>query len=1194
MSYIPPTSEPIAIIGSACRFPGDSTSPSKLWELLKNPRDLSQEIPSDRFNAQGFYHPDGEHHGTTNAPKAYFLDQDHRHFDATFFNITPKEAEAIDPQGKILLETVYEGMESTGITLQESMGKKIAVFVGTMTADFDLLTGKDELMFSQYCATGTSRAIISNRVSYFFHWNGPSMTIDTACSSSLVALHQAVLSLRSGESSMACVAGTNIIIGPEMFICESNLHMLSPNGRSRMWDQGADGYARGEGIACLFVKTLSKALADGDHIECIIRETGVNSDGRTKGITMPSATAQAALIRDTYSRSGLDSRNYHHRCQYFEAHGTGTQAGDPVEAEAIHTAFFGATDENSQNENPLLVGSIKTVIGHTEGAAGVAGVIKAMLAMKNQIIPPNQHLVTLNPKTLPFATNLKVPTRPLPWPSVASGHPLRASVNSFGFGGTNGHVILEHYDHAIHGTGHMPLNIKIPTPIKYSPIPFLLSANSEKTLLSMVQNFVDYLSTEREVDLAALAWTMAVRRSALPHRASFSAMGDIDVLIKEMQSRLAAAESSETEIGLRAKPTEGGNRVLGVFTGQGAQWPEMGMRLLQSSPVFQRTIQDLGDALRTCHNPPAWSLESELLAAPPQSRIDEAVISQPLCTAVQIALVDLLRAAGITFAAVVGHSSGEIAAAYATGKLTAREAILIAYYRGFHAKKAGCVNSEKGGMMAVGMGVEEAIDFCDQPAFQGRLSIAASNAPASITMSGDWDAVQEAKSLLDENGRFARVLKVDTAYHSHHMDRCAIPYYDSLSACDIQGAMESDTGSSVWISSVYGPAGKPTRHELKARYWRSNLVQPVLFAEALRRALLDEGPFDLVLEVGPHPALKGPALQTMQEAIGKTLPYTGVLKRGHDDVFAFSDALGTAWTVLGSSLPVDWESFAAALGVHLPSIQRVIKNLPSYPWEHKQLFYRQPRVQKQYVKRQAGPHELLGVRTSDDTDSARRWRNILKPGSLPWLRDHRFQGQIIVPAAAYCVMAFDAALAIAAASGSPRLVEIQDLRIQAGISMEDDTQGVETLFTLIRTVSSDASSWSASFTLDWAPVNNTLPMKTAVTGTVQVNFGESSAEVLPKRVLKHSDLHSTSIDEFYSSMHDIGLSYTGPFRALVSLKRRLDTAHGTLLKPHGDDLSALLVRPALLDASFQTAFAAFAAPGDGYAMYHDFTFEKWN
>lgn len=327
MSYKIPLSEPIAIVGSGCRFTGEATSPAKLWELLKDPKDLTREVPKERFNVDGFYHPDGEYHGTTNSAKAYFLEQDHRLFDASFFNITPKEAEAIDPQQRMLLEVVYEALESAGYTLQDYSGKKVAVFAGVMTADYDTLSQRDDLSVSQYYATGNARSIISNRVSYFFNFHGPSMTIDTACSSSLVALHQAVLSLRSGEAEMACVSGVNLILTPEQFVVESSLHMLSPTGRCHMWDDRADGYARGEGVAAMFIKPLSKALADGDRIEAIIRETGVNSDGRSKGITMPNWEAQSMLIQDTYRRSGLNAKDPKDRCQFFEAHGTGTAAG---------------------------------------------------------------------------------------------------------------------------------------------------------------------------------------------------------------------------------------------------------------------------------------------------------------------------------------------------------------------------------------------------------------------------------------------------------------------------------------------------------------------------------------------------------------------------------------------------------------------------------------------------------------------------------------------------------------------------------------------------------------------------------------------------------------------------------------------------------------------------------------------------
>ena len=297
--------EPVAIIGSSCRFPGASNV-SKLWDLLVRPRDLLKKVPPTRFNSDAFFHPDGDHHGTTNVDQSYFIDEDPRKFDAGFFNMTPREAEATDPQHRILLETTYEALEFAGLPIESLKGSKVGVFVGLMGGDYFDVQMRDPDTIPQYLCTGTARSMLSNRVSFFFDWRGPSMTIDTACSSSLVAVHQAVQSLRNRECSIAAAAGTNLIFGPEMYIAESKLHMLSPSGRSRMWDADADGYARGEGSGVVMLKLLQNAIRDGDHIECIIRETGVNSDGRTKGITMPSAVSQATLIKETYENAGLD------------------------------------------------------------------------------------------------------------------------------------------------------------------------------------------------------------------------------------------------------------------------------------------------------------------------------------------------------------------------------------------------------------------------------------------------------------------------------------------------------------------------------------------------------------------------------------------------------------------------------------------------------------------------------------------------------------------------------------------------------------------------------------------------------------------------------------------------------------------------------------------------------------------------
>lgn len=365
--------EPIAVIGSGCRFPGGASSPSKLWDLLSSPRDVLREFPKDGLNLGAFHHSNGEHHGRTDVcNKSYLLAEDSRLFDAAFFNINPAEADGMDPQQRLSLEVAYEAMESAGYTLKQMQGSLTSVYLGVMTADYLHIQTRDPETINRYHATGTANSILSNRVSYVFDLRGPSLTLDTACSSSLAAVHLAVQSLRRGESNTAIALGANLIFDPAGYISESKLHMLSPTSRSSMWDATANGYARGEGVAAVMLKPLSDAIRDGDHIECIVRETGMNSDGRTPGITMPSSEAQATLIRRTYAAAGLDPIK--DRPQFFECHGTGTLAGDPTEARAVHGAFFSpqagtsVPSPNSETDSPgskLYCGSIKTIIGHT-------------------------------------------------------------------------------------------------------------------------------------------------------------------------------------------------------------------------------------------------------------------------------------------------------------------------------------------------------------------------------------------------------------------------------------------------------------------------------------------------------------------------------------------------------------------------------------------------------------------------------------------------------------------------------------------------------------------------------------------------------------------------------------------------------------------------------------------------------------
>ncbi|OTA53005.1 beta-ketoacyl synthase domain-containing protein [Hypoxylon sp. EC38] len=1186
MSYKKPLSEPIAVVGVSCRFAGGATTPAKLWEVLCEAPDLSREVPSDRFNATAFYHPDGEYHGTTNSIQAYWLEQDHRVFDAAFFNITPKEAEAIDPQQRLLLEVVYEAMESAGYTLSTYSGKNVAVFSGVMTADYDTLSQRDELSSSQYYATGNARSIISNRISYFYNFQGPSMTIDTACSSSLVALHQGVLSLRSGESTMACVTGVNLMITPEQFLVESSLHMLSPTGKSRMWDASADGYARGEGVVALLLKPLSRAFADGDQIMAIIRETGVNSDGRTKGITLPNPEAQTLLIKETYRKTGLNSMSPEDQCQYFEAHGTGTPAGDPREAQAIYEAFFGRSTDPSPtsiaNDKRLLVGSLKTIIGHTEGAAGLAGLLKVIQAMKHGLVPPNLHLNSVNPDVEPFCTHLEVPTSLVPWPQPPAGQPKRASVNSFGFGGANAHVIVESYDPHIHDEFYRR-SVLDEVCDDFQPwqgadhsfyLPLLLSATSQRSLRAVVSSYRDYLLQHPSVSLDQLASAICYRRTALPYRLAVSATSGSQAL--EVFDDILNNPSSFSDLGIRNKIISGRPKILGVFTGQGAQWPTMSKSLFRVNRVYRDTIRNLDAILKSSPQPPNWSLEEHIMAEGNDSLVHVAAISQPLCTALQIGLVDLLKGLGIGFHTVVGHSSGEIAAAYAAGKILAREAILISYYRGYFAHLAGGSEGQKGGMLAAGISEKDAQQFCEAPTIKDKLHVAASNAPSSVTLSGDLDAIREAHEKLTDDKKFSRILRVDSAYHSPHMLKPAAEYVKALHESNVNPHAQGN--GTVWVSSVHGrPIGGD--EELGVGYWRDNMVNMVRFHDAVINAVSQYGPFNCALEIGPHSALKGPFSQSIK-SLGYEIPYSSPLDRSKDDSLAFSDFLGFLWAQYGPQ-EVNFRKYieqSPSSGI----LRTRLTDLPPYPWDHSQVHYRESRLSCQFHFKSAPPHELLGVRTRDDNEHELRWRNILKLDKIPWIEHHSFQGHALFPASGYCVMALDAARYLL--NGRPAsLVELHDLDILSGINLDRDSVGTEVLSTLAVLPSKGDGADSiieARFTLTSCPADGTATMRLNMAGNVRIHLGEPTMDALPPRSISQSESFDVAPESFYKMMKEMGLAYTGPFQALTSIRRRYNYCSSTLNRWHPEDTTSLQISPATLDSCFQSAFLTYTSPGD--------------
>ncbi|KAK3296553.1 uncharacterized protein B0H64DRAFT_323128 [Chaetomium fimeti] len=1122
--------EPIAIVGSSCRFPGGVSSPSELWDLLRQPWDVLSEIPRSRFNTDKFYHPDTNHSGKMNVRHSYLLKQDPRSFDAQFFGIKPLEANAVDPQQRLLLETTYNALEDAGIPLHRARGSRTGVFIGLMTEDYSNIIGRDLQNVPTYFASGTARSIISNRVSYVFDLHGPSMTIDTACSSSLVALHLAVQSLRSGESDCALVGGSNLLLSPEQYIAGTKLKLFSPTGRSRMWDTGANGYGRGEGVAVLVLKTLSQALSDGDSIECLVRETGVNQDGKTKGITMPSAEAQIDLIKTTYARSGLDLSRPSARPQYFEAHGTGTPAGDPIEAEAISKAVFGYTNHQQGGSQPLYVGSIKTVLGHAESAAGVAGVMKASLAVQHGVLPPNMLLDELSEAVKPFYSNLRVLQAAQNWPAVSDG-PRRAST----------------------------------TPMS----PFNFSAASEKSLRANLVAYADFLKDNPSIRLRDLAWTLNVRKSTLSTRTSIVALTAHEL---EQKLRRAALETTFNS------PTNSGasGSILAIFTGQGAQWATMGLQLFKDSVLVQDCFQKLQAALDSLspQHAPDWKLCEELFKDRESSRLGDAAISQPLCTAVQLAVVDVLMAAKVKLTAVVGHSSGEIAAAYAAGYLTAESAIRIAYYRGLFLD----MNNVSGQMLAVGTTQQDAQELCELPLLEGKITIAAYNSTSSVTLSGDSDAVREAKEILEDEQKFARILKVNKAYHSHHMKPFAGPYAKALE--DIQISVQKPGKSHpAWISTVVTESAATMGFaSLAHRYWADNMVRPVRFLQAVEYATGSCGPFDAVIEVGPHPVLRGPTTDTLREIAGKDVPYIPTLVRDKNDSQAFAGCLGSLWKIVGDSA-VDFSAFE--ISTHGPQVAapKVLKDLPSYAWDHDHQYWHETRYTKAFLTGGDAPHPLLGTICPAGTAHEVRFRNYLSPQQQPWLSDHRIQGQVVFPAAAYVSSVLEAVAQLY--PDDDGLVELANVHIGKAMVFRDNETPIESALS-VRILEDSTECLEADFTFcSEAVEKGSTQMVENARGRIRV-IRKRSLKSLPVPASPIGEFVNVTPERFYNWAGEEGYGYEGAFRGLKDTQRTMNQAVGSIaISPDTKSDGFTIAHPGILDCALQAVLLAYSYPGDG-------------
>ncbi|KIA75969.1 polyketide synthase [Aspergillus ustus] len=972
--------QPIAVTGLSFRLPGDANDIDGLWKLLESGESAWTPVPQDRYNGEAFYHPNADDpNGTSNHPGGHFITPDIRNFDHAFFQISKAQAAAMDPQQRMLLELTYEALESSGISREAVAGSATSVFAPLFPMDYDRHLYKDPLNLPVYYGTGVEKALLSNRISHALDLRGPSMTLDTACSGSLVALHLACQSLRSGECDTAIVAASNLILGPDHSIGLSNLHLLSSTGRCYPFDDRGDGYGRGEGVVVLVLKRVESALADRTPIRAVIRNTAVNQDGLTpKSITYPNGQAQADLARKVYAQVGLRPEEV----AYVEAHGTGTRAGDKEELGAIADVFAGSSSSPTGRDRtvPLYVGSIKGALGHAESAAGLASLLKALVMLDRELIPPVAGFT--NPKPGLPLEHIKIPTGVLPWPHAAGITP-RISINSFGFGGTNAHVILERgWRPSVESVHHQSESHRL----------FTLSAYSAASLKKMMQIHHKWFQHRGEKEsLADISYTLLHRRSALPYRFSVAAH-DKASLLEQLGESLMLSEM---------KPIPSELDLVAVFTGQGAQWAGMGHELLLAttpSCIFRDSIRTSRDILhRLGAN---WSLDTELLAPAETSRLGEAELGQPATTAVQIALIALLRAQGVRFQAVVGHSSGEIAAAYAAGYLSHKTAIRVAFHRGVISAAVASRELGPGAMMSVGLGEHEVAPYLEGLS-TGEVVVACINSPRNVTVSGDADAVDEvaARLVAANQGIFHRKLLVDTAYHSHHMRTVAEDYRSRL------GKLSTLGGNGVSLfSSVTGQLKTSGFDEA---YWIGNLVSPVRFSDAvqtLAKLRHRSGQHVFFVEVGPHSALSGPVRQSLQHEGVPAFPfdYHGALQR---NVSATAAVLALVGKLFERGMHIHWDEVSAlAPGADTAVVRH---DLPAYPWDHSTKHWHESRLACAYRLRKEPYHDLLGVPLTEATDLEPRWRHFISRATLPWLADHVVDRLVIFPGAGYICMAIE-------------------------------------------------------------------------------------------------------------------------------------------------------------------------------------------
>jgi acyl transferase domain-containing protein/SAM-dependent methyltransferase/NAD(P)-dependent dehydrogenase (short-subunit alcohol dehydrogenase family)/acyl carrier protein len=940
--------EPIAVVGLSCRFPGGADSGASFWRLLLEGRDGITEVPADRWDADALFDADADAVGRIATRWGGFLDGI-REFDAPFFGISPREATELDPQQRLLLEVAWEALEHAGQPADGLARSATGVFVGvhSHSSDYALLQMRDVDDVGTYTSTGTAHSILANRLSYWLDLRGPSLAVDTACSSSLVAVHLAVQSLRAGECDMALAAGVNLLLSPEVTAALSRMRMLAADGRCKPFDSRADGFVRGEGCGVVVLKRLRDAVAARDPILAVIAGSAVNQDGATNGLTAPSGLAQQEVVR----RALEDARTDPSVIGFVETHGTGTALGDPIEVEAL-AAVLGAGD------TPCLLGSVKGNIGHLEGAAGIAGLIKAVLALQHATIPPNLHFHELNPHITLGGTRFEIATSPRRWTGGTVRH---AGVSSFGFGGTNAHVVLRE--------ASAVAAARVPTAVERRTHLLPISAQTPAALRAHAADWARLLAGGT-LSLDDACHTAARRRTQHEHR-----LAVVGRSADEMAAALSAFLRGDGPTAGRADP-ERRRRMVWVFPGQGAQWPGMGVSLMDREPVFLAALEECDRLFRPLSG---WSLLAEISAPAECSRLDETEVTQPATCAVQIALAALWRSWGIAPDAVIGHSAGEVAAAHVAGVLSLDDAMRIVHHRGRIMRGA-----RAGRMAAVGLPRKEVEALVARA--DGAVSLAAVNGPASCVISGDAAAIDAALAELEARGAFARMLPVSLASHSPHMDPLRAELVEALAGLAPRSA------AMPLYSTVSGDTAREGDYD--ARYWGRNLREPVLFADALAAAG-GAGTTDY-LEISPHPILRTPIEQCAGAAAGLIL---GSLQRDEPDEVALLRSLGA---LHAAGVTVDWTALYPAGNV-VP--------LPSYPWQRSR-YWLDVSARRTAARQQDDDVPPPGRRIVSPAIRGVVFESRISAPLLAGLGEHRIGSAAVVPAAWFIELALAAGEAV--------------------------------------------------------------------------------------------------------------------------------------------------------------------------------------